>query len=66
MKPALPPQTSNVIRFPSSERPSLRVCPDSASPWHALTHALVMDRARKGTLDPAVVEALLIGVGVEP
>ena len=31
-----------------------------------LTTALVMERARRGQLDPGIVAALLMGVGLEP
>jgi len=43
----------------------LPAVPHAAShEWDQLTHAIVMDRARSGTLDPAIVEALLAGVGL--
>jgi hypothetical protein len=38
----------------------------TGSPFDKLTAALVMKRHRAGTLDPAVVEALLAGVGLHP
>src|SRR6187399_1022585 len=34
--------------------------------FKSLTHALVMAQHRAGTLHPAVLEALLVGVGLEP
>jgi hypothetical protein len=36
----------------------------TGSPFDKLTAALVLKRHREGTLDPAVVEALLAGVGL--
>ena len=34
--------------------------------FEALTHQIVMKQHREGTLDPAVVEYLLAGVGLNP
>ncbi len=65
MKSLLPPQPPNVIRFPASQRP-IAAPADSTAPRRALTHALVMDQHRRGVLAPGVVEALLIGAGVDP
>ena len=42
------------------------ITPDPARAFQALTHALVMKRSQEGTLDPAVVAALLQAVGVHP
>jgi hypothetical protein len=39
---------------------------DPARAFQALTHQLVISQHRAGTLAPAVVEALLVGVGLEP
>jgi len=51
-----------VVNEPRGPRrpPALR----EPSPWDQLTARLVMDRARAGTLNPAIVEALLVGVGL--
>jgi hypothetical protein len=51
---------SNVVflRRPPTTDPSRDV--------RALTHRLVMKQLKAGTLAPGVVEALLIGVGIEP
>ena len=38
----------------------------AVSPFGQLTARLVMAQHRAGTLNPAVVEALLISVGLEP
>jgi hypothetical protein len=50
--------SATVIRFPT------KLKTDRNSPFDKLTAALVMKRHREGTLDPAVVEALLAGVGL--
>jgi hypothetical protein len=52
--------SANVIRFPT------KLKTDRNSPFDKLTAALVLKRHREGTLDPAVVEALLAGVGLRP
>jgi hypothetical protein len=39
---------------------------DPVRAFKALTHRLVMEQHRAGTLNPAVVEALLVGVGLDP
>lgn len=39
---------------------------DPARAFQALTYELVMQKHRSGTLPPGVVEALLLGVGIEP
>lgn len=66
MKSFLPNLPPNVIRFPVAQRPSALAPTDSAAAYRALTHALVMDQHRRGVLATGIVEALLIGVGVEP
>jgi hypothetical protein len=48
-------QTAKVLPFPRRR---------TSSPFDKLTVAIVMKRHREGTLDPAVVEALLAGVGI--
>jgi hypothetical protein len=50
--------SSNVIRFPTK----LKTCRNS--PFDELTAVLVMKRLREGTLDPGVVEAMLVGIGL--
>lgn len=40
--------------------------PDSAEAFQALTHKLVMAQHEAGTLNPGVVQALLLGVGLRP
>jgi hypothetical protein len=52
--PPAPGQTAKVLPFPRRR---------TSSPFDELTAALVLKRHREGTLDPAVVEALLAGVG---
>jgi hypothetical protein len=52
--------SANVIRFPT------KLKTDRYSPFDKLTAALVLKRHREGTLDPAVVEALLAGVELHP
>ena len=66
MKSLVPPLPPNVIRFPASQRPSTPDHAHSGAPWRALTHDLVMSKARSGDLDPAIVEYLLAGCGVTP
>jgi hypothetical protein len=39
---------------------------DPARAFCALTHGLVMKQFKAGTLAPGVVEALLVGAGIEP
>lgn len=68
--PGMGPQAPNSMDYDSSNsakviplRPNLN---PAAGPFDALTARLVMDRARAGTLDPAVVGALLAAVGLHP
>ena len=49
---------ANVIRFPSQYR--------RGTDFDRLTAELVMKQHRDGTLNPGVLEALLLGVGLEP
>jgi hypothetical protein len=35
-----------------------------ASPWSELTGALIMEKHRRGTLDPGIVEAFLAAVNI--
>ena len=35
-----------------------------ASPWEELTGVLIMENHRRGTLDPGIVEAFLVAVGI--
>ena len=51
--------SSNVIPF---RRPG--VDPDPHQAWQHLTKSMVMEKHRRGELDPAIVEALLQGVGL--
>ena len=46
-------------------KPTDRRAADRAA-FEALTHQIVMTQHREGTLEPAVVEALLVGVGLHP
>lgn len=39
---------------------------DPVRAFRALTHGLVMKQLKAGTLAPGVVEALLVGAGIEP
>jgi hypothetical protein len=49
---------ANVIRFPSQNR--------KVTEFDRLTFALVMKRLREGTLEPGVVEFMLLGIGIQP
>jgi hypothetical protein len=53
--------SSNVIHF---RRPGAD--PDPRQAWRHLTKCLVMEKHRRGELDPAIVEYLLAGVGLNP
>ena len=48
--------SNNVVPFPLDRRPN---------DFDRLTAALVMERHRRGELDPEVLAALLAGVGLE-
>ena len=37
----------------------------NAAAWESLTTQIVMEQARNGTLDPEIVAALLLAVGLE-
>jgi hypothetical protein len=39
---------------------------DPVQALQSLTYRLVMEKARRGTLEPALVEYLLLGVGMHP
>jgi hypothetical protein len=39
---------------------------DSVRAFNTLTHQLVMERYRAGTLPEGVIQALLVGVGLDP
>jgi hypothetical protein len=54
--PSAQGQTATVLPFPRRR---------TASPFDELTFALVMERHRRGDLDPAILAALLAGVGLE-
>ena len=54
----IPKHPANVIPFPSQAR--------RATDFDRLTAELVMKQYRDGTLNPVVLEALLLGVGLEP
>jgi hypothetical protein len=62
----LHPSSSNVIRFPTLDRAGSPPTTDPGAPWRALTHALVMEKHRRGELEPGIVEALLVAAGVAP
>jgi hypothetical protein len=55
------------VRLPGTwtpeQRPKQQVSERAA--FQGLTHALVMDRARRGQLEPELVAYLLAGVGIE-
>jgi hypothetical protein len=50
---------ANVVTFKPTRNPA-------ALPFDRLTARLVMDRLAAGTLDPAIVAALLVAVGLPP
>lgn len=52
---------SNVVPFPVSRRPA---APRVINPFREMTYQLVMKQAREGTLDPRVVDYLLVGFGI--
>jgi hypothetical protein len=57
---ASPRDRTNVVplrRSPTNE---------SGSAFNALTHRLVLERYRAGTLPENVIQALLVGVGLDP
>ena len=58
-----------IRRVPEASKPVGNVLPfprrSASSPFDKLTAALVMERHRRGELDPAVLAALLAGVGLE-
>lgn len=56
-----PAPHSNVIDLPRRAR----LAGPTASTFDQLTAVLIMERHRRGELDPAIVEALLAGVGLE-
>jgi hypothetical protein len=69
----------SIYHFPSRSRNRLdrqvslesggnvvRLQPDTTEAFQTLTARVVMAQHRAGTLDPAVVEALLAGVGLRP
>jgi hypothetical protein len=45
---------------------SLRPRVDTVSPFDRLTARIVMQRHASGTLDPAIVAALLLAAGLQP
>jgi hypothetical protein len=51
--------SANVIRFPT------KLKTDRNSPFDELTAVLVMERHRRGELDPAILAALLASIGLE-
>jgi hypothetical protein len=57
---------ANVVPFPRDTRRGRAIDHRHASPFDRLTAALVMERHRRGELEPAVLEALLAGVGLVP
>jgi len=57
-------KSSNVV--PLRRKRAERADADKAPEFQRLTFRRVMAQARAGTLDPGVVEALLLGVGVHP
>ncbi len=68
--PQLPPspqRLSNVVPlFPSTTRTERREASSTSNPWQHLNHVMVMKQAREGSLNPNVVEALLVAAGVAP
>ena len=59
-----PSRHGNVF-YPYFRKPTDRRAVDRAA-FEALTHQIVMKQHREGTLDPVVVEYLLVGVGLNP
>lgn len=61
-------QTRNRRKRQSTNVIYLRPAPvkDLVRPFDALTAQIVLQQHRAGTLNPAVVEALLAGVGLKP
>jgi hypothetical protein len=59
-----PSRHGNVF-YPYFRKPTDRRAVDRAA-FEALTHQIVMKQHREGTLNPGVLEALLLGVGLEP
>jgi hypothetical protein len=55
---------NNVVPFRRDHRRAPAIDDHRASPFDELTAALVLDRHDRGELEPAVVEALLSGVGL--
>lgn len=74
-----PPPSGNIVAFPSTRRigpgKADPVAADPAAVWRGYTRALapwfaemtrdaIMAKARAGHLEPAIVEALLLGNGI--
>ena len=59
------PSRHGNVYYPAFRKPTDHRAADRAA-FEALTHQIVMKQHREGTLDPAVVEALLVGVGLHP
>jgi hypothetical protein len=57
------PRRGNVLPFPRRQRTA---SPNETAAFQQLTACLVMQRAREGSLDPAVVEYLLVAIGLCP
>lgn len=61
-----PPRSGNVLHFrPLSHKKRVGQAPNPADIWKRLTAVRVMEKARDGTLDPAVVAYLLAGIGLD-
>jgi hypothetical protein len=59
------PNRHGNVYYPSFRKPTDRRAADRAA-FEALTAQIVMKQHRDGTLNPGVLEALLLGVGLEP
>ena len=68
--PATPPARkaqhwNNVVVFRRPSRPVATIGHSDPNAFGRLTAALVMERHRRGQLEPEILEALLAGVGLE-
>jgi hypothetical protein len=62
--PPAPPRKVNGLPPRSNVIPLRPRVPIVGDPFKALTRALILQQHRAGTLQPAVLEALLTGVGL--
>lgn len=60
-------QSNNVVRFPRRLRSIVTIAGKGAGTdaFDNLTVAIIMDRHRRGELEPAILAALLQGCGLE-